>query len=340
MAWTLGELAEKFDGMAFGDPGLLVRPVQAGAVDPAGIAFCENRKGLSRTSGVGALLLPEDLTCTDKPYVQVPHPRAAFMGLLAELERPMPLQDGVHPTAVVDESCRIHPTASVGPYAVLEGGAVLGPGVRVHAFCYVGRDCTVGADSVLYPHAVLCQDVRLGDRCSVHPGAVVGAEGFGFSPGPNGWSRIPQVGGVRVGDDVEIRALASVERATCGATEIGDGVKIGNLVQVGHNVRIGAHALMVPMSGIGGSSVLGRRSVLGAQSGVSDHVNVADDVHLGAKGGAFRDIGDSGTYGGSPAKPLPEHLRVEALVRRLPDLMDRVRRLEAVVPAAPGKADG
>lgn len=328
MAWTLGELAENHQGRLVGDPDLLVHPVPAGATDPAGIAFCENRTYLAQATGVGALLLPYRLSSPDKPYIQVSDPRSVFTRLLGELERPIPLAAGIHPTAVVDDDTDIDPTASIGPYAVVERGAVLGSGVRVHAAAYVGENCRIGADTVIHPHAILCQNVRIGERCAIHPGAVVGSEGFGFADRADGWERVPQIGGVRIGDDVDLRALASVERATCGTTEVADGAKIGGLAYIAHNARIGEHALMVPTAAIGGSSSLGRRSTMGGQSLVTDHVAIGDDVRLGARSATTRGIDTPGVYTGWPARPLAQHLRIQALLPSLPGLLDRVQQLE------------
>ena len=338
MSWTLGELAEEFDGKLVGPADFEVRPVPADVEDPGGIAFCENSRYLSRATGVGAVLLPEHLSTAEKPYVQVADPREVFARMLKDLERPLPLAEGIHPTAVVDPEAYVDQSASVGAYAVVERGAVVNAGVRVYPFTYVGENCVVGAGSVLYPHVVLYQDVRLGEGCAVHPGAVVGTEGFGFARDGDGWRKVPQVGDVQVEDEVEIRALASVERANSGTTRICRGAKIGNLAHVGHNVRIGEQALMVPMSGIAGSSVLGDRAVLGGGAAVGDHVTVAEGAQLGARALATRDIREPGTYVGQPARPLRQQYRVEALLPRLQELFDRVRELEQALPARPGPA--
>ncbi|MFD0306840.1 UDP-3-O-(3-hydroxymyristoyl)glucosamine N-acyltransferase [Streptomyces sp. NPDC127119] len=330
MHWSLGEIAEAYDGSVCGDAGMRVRPTDTRATDPSGLAYAERASALERMAGVGAFLLPRALTGVDRPHVHVDDPRDVFHQLLGELDRraaPAP-PPGVHPTAVTDPDCAIDPTAYVGPYTVVERGAVIGPRTRIHPFVYVGPNCRVGADSVLHPHAVLCRDVRLGERCTVHPGAVVGGEGFGFTPTPAGWRRVPQAGGVRAGDDVEIRALASVERATCADTVLGDGVKLGDLTCVGHNATLGDHTLLVPLSGVGGSATLGRRCVLGGGSGVFDHTTLADDVRVGAHGTVTRDIDTPGDHTGTPARPLARQLRLDALLPRLPELLERIRQLE------------
>ncbi|MBQ1027542.1 UDP-3-O-(3-hydroxymyristoyl)glucosamine N-acyltransferase [Micromonospora sp. C95] len=328
MDWSLGELGRMFGGEIAGDPDRRFRLVSIDTVDPDGIALCENQGYLARSGGVGALLLPMHLSGDDRPHIRVPDPRRAFRRLLAESERPLPLRAGIHPTAVVDDAADVHPSASIGAYAVVEAGAVIGPEVRVFPFCYVGDGCRIGEQSVVYPHAVLLRNVLVGVRCRIHPGAVLGAEGFGFERDDAGWHRVPHVGFVRLGDDVEVRALASVERATCGTTEIGDGSKIGNLVQVGHNAQVGSHTVLAPMSGVGGSSTLAPGTVLGGQAGVGDHVEVSSGVQLAAASCTTRDIRRAGVYAGSPARPLAQQHRLDATAPYLPAILDRLRRLE------------
>jgi UDP-3-O-[3-hydroxymyristoyl] glucosamine N-acyltransferase len=244
--------------------------------------------------------------------------------------RPLPLPPGVHPTAVVDQDATVAPTASVGPYTVVARGARIADGARVFPFCYVGADCVVGADTVLYPHVVLYQDVHLGARCVVHAGAVLGADGFGFAWDGTRQAKIEQVGGVRVGDDVELGAGSAVDRATSGTTRIADGVKVDNLVQVGHNATVGAHSLICGQAGVAGSAVLGERVVMAGQSGVAGHVAVGDDVVLAARAMATRDIGEPGMHYGFPARP--DGLRIAAALAELPRLRERIQRLERLLP--------
>src|SRR6059058_4947254 len=180
---------------------------------------------------------------------------------------------------------RVDPTAAVGPLAVVESGAVLGPRVRVHAFAFVGARAEVGEDSVLHPRVVLCAGVKLGRRVVVHPGAVIGADGFGYAFDGEAHRKIPQVGGVLIEDDVEIGANTAIDRATFGDTIIRRGTKIDNLVQVGHNVEIGEHSLLVAQVGIAGSSRLGKGVVLAGQVGVADHLTIGDGVIAGAQTG-------------------------------------------------------
>src|SRR5262249_54723583 len=248
---------------------------------------------------------------------------------LALCRRPLPLSPGVHPTAVVDPAADVAPTASVGPYAVVERGARIAAGARVFPFCYVGEDCVVGQDSVLYPHVVLYQDVRVGARCVVHAGAVLGADGFGFAWDGTRQVKIEQVGGVRIGDDVEIGAGSTVDRATSGTTTVAAGVKVDNLVQIGHNAEVGPHSLICGQAGIAGSAVVGRRVTMAGRSGVADQVWVGDAVALAGGAVASRDITEPVVHYGFPARP--DGLRILAALAELPRLRDRIQQLERLL---------
>jgi UDP-3-O-[3-hydroxymyristoyl] glucosamine N-acyltransferase len=277
---------------------------------------------------VGALILPPGLE-VDRACLYAEDPKAAFTRFLALCRRPLPLPAGVHPTAVVDPGAGVAPGASVGPYAVVERGARIAAGARVFPFCFVGEDCVVGPDTVLYPHVVLYQDVRIGARCVVHSHAVLGADGFGFAWDGARQVKIEQVGGVRIGDDVEIGAGSAVDRATSGTTTVGDGVKVDNLVQIGHNAEIGAHSLICGQAGVAGSAVIGRRVTMAGQSGVADHVTVGDEVILAARALATRDIAEPVVHYGFPARP--DGLRIAAALAELPRLRDRIQQLERLL---------
>lgn len=252
-------------------------------------------------------------------------PRAAFETFLEMCRRPLPVKPGVHPTAVVDSAAEVHGSASVGPYAVVERGARIGAGARIFPHCYVGEDCVVGENTILYPHVVLYQDVSVGARCVVHAHAVLGADGFGFRWDGQSQRKVEQAGAVVVGDDVEIGAGSAVDRATAGATTVGNGVKLDNMVQIGHNARIGDHTVICGQSAVAGSAVLGERVTMAGQTGVADHVELADGVTLAARAMTAKDLPEPGVYYGVPARPLAEGLRIAA---RLPYLHERIEKLE------------
>ena len=232
--------------------------------------------------------------------VVVADPRAAFAAAVADL---LPEE---HPTGVA-------PTATVHPSARLGARVVIYPGV------YVGPDCEVGDDTILYPNVVLYPRTVVGRRCRVHAGAVLGADGFGYLPGPRGPQKVPQVGRVRVEDDVEIGANTTIDRAALGETVVGAHSKIDNLVQVGHNARLGRGVILLAQSGVSGSVTLGDGVLLAGQAGVADHVTVGPGAVVGAQAGVTGDLEGGGRYLGSPAVPAALARRIFAVWRRLPD---------------------
>ncbi len=317
------------------------RPVPAGYDDPEGITFAESAKYLvaAEASTVAAVVVgPNESDCT-KPHIRCRAPREAFGRILALAWRDLPAEEGVHATAVVAGDAHVEEGASVGPFCVVGSGARIAAGARVYPFCYVGEECRIATGARLYPHVTLYRDVRIGERTIVHSGAVLGADGFGYFWDGERHRKIPQVGGVRIGDDCEIGALTAVDRATAGETRIADGVKIDNLVQVAHNVEIGSHTVIAAQTGIGGSSRIGSRVTLAGQVGVADHMTVSDDVVLGGQTGITRDIEKPGEYWGTPARDTREQLRLIILTGRLPQLMERLRNLEQEVEALRARAN-
>lgn len=330
--WTLGELAEQLGGELRGSADLPIeRPVSADSDDPLGIAFAESSEYLSKAANVGAVIVGRGVEDPGRNLIKVDNPRLAFGMLLALSVKPLPIEVGVHPSAVIHESAKIDPSAAIGPYVVVEQGASIGPRAQIYAFCYVGEGCSIGAGTSLMPHVVLYQDVVVGERCLLHSGVVLGADGFGFIWDGSKRFKVPQVGTVRIGNDVEIGANTTVDRATAGVTSIGDGVKLDNQIQIGHNSSIGDHTVIAGHSGISGSTKIGKRVVMGGGVGTNDHISITDDVVLGGRSGVDRDITEPGQYFGTPARPAAEGVRAMLLVPKLPELMSRIRALEKKV---------
>jgi len=332
--FTLGSLAQLLGGEAEGPIDKeLERPVSAGDIDPLGVTFAENEKylKLAESSEIGAILVGRDVRKSDRALVRVDSPRRAFAQLLSICRREQTLAPGVHPTAIIDPSAKVDPTAQIGPYVVVSAEATLGPGVRLFPFCFVGDRCVLHQGVTLYPHVVLYQDVTLGKNTVVHSGSVLGSEGFGYVWDGKKRSKIPQVGVVEVGEEAELGANITVDRATAGATRIGSGSKLDNLVQVAHNVSIGEHCVIAAQSGISGSTTLGDRVVMGGNVGTNDHVHIGNDVILGGRSSVDRDIEEPGAYFGTPARPLAEAKRSFVLTTKLPELLSRIRELERKV---------
>jgi UDP-3-O-[3-hydroxymyristoyl] glucosamine N-acyltransferase len=228
----------------------------------------------------------------------------------------------------VAEGARIDRTASVGPLAVVEAGAVVGPRSRVGALSFVGAGAVLGEDVRLYPRVVVREGVRIGDRVIVHSGAVLGADGFGYAFDGRAHRKIPQVGGLRIEDDVEIGANTTIDRATLGDTVVRRGTKIDNLVQIGHNCDVGEDVILVSQVGIAGSSRVGNRAMLAGQVGVADHVTIGAGAILTAKSGVPNDVPAGEVWGGLPSRPVADTRRIWASETKLPELIKRVRALE------------
>ena len=283
-------------------------------------------------------------------------PRYALAGLSALFDAARDAgPPGVDPLASVARGAAVDPTAAIGPFCVVAEGAVIGPGARLVAQVHVGRGATIGAGCLLHPGARIGWGVTLGARCIVHPNAVIGADGFSFVTPERGaaeaaragegvgeavrntrLARIHSLGAVRVGDDVEIGAGATVDRGTLTDTVIGDGAKIDNLVQIAHNVTVGRNAMLCAQAGVAGSTTLGDRVVLGGQAGVADHVRVGDDVVAGARSGIGADVAPRQVVLGAPALPRDETIQILLATRRLPRLARTVaaikKRLSAIDP--------
>jgi UDP-3-O-[3-hydroxymyristoyl] glucosamine N-acyltransferase len=236
---------------------------------------------------------------------------------------------GVHASAVVGEAVQLSADATVGPQAVIEAGARIGAGAVIGAQCFIGAGVVVGAGTRLAPRVTLMHGTRIGERCIVHSGVVVGADGFGFAPTQGRWEKIEQLGGVVIGDDVEIGANTCIDRGALDDTVIGQGVKLDNLIQVGHNVHIGDHSAMAGCVGIAGSARIGKGCTVGGGAIVLGHLELADGVHISAASVVMRSIRQPGQYSG--VFPLDDNASWEknaATLRQLHTLRDRIRALE------------
>ena len=285
----LSEIAKMVGGTLIGDSDPHLTGVAGLAdADADDLSFLagDKRPSAAAGSGAGALLVGPNVV-VDKPSVQVEDPYRAFALVLAgqqiAVDRAFP--PGVHGTAVIDPAADVSRAAAVGPYCVVGAGAVLGSGTRLGSHVSIGCDVTVGADCVIHPQAVIREGCRLGDRVIVHACVVLGSDGFGYLPGPAGMQKVPQVGIVDVGDDVEFGAGVTVDRATTGRTVIGTGSKIDNQVQIAHNVQVGQHCALSAQVGIAGSCVIGDGVIFGGQVGVGDHITIGPGSQLGGQSG-------------------------------------------------------
>lgn len=337
MARSLGELAARVGGEVVGDPARRVEGIRTlDEAESADLSFLTNARYLeaARTSRAGAILVGRRTEGLAADQLVVTDPARALAELLDWLYPEPAAVAGVDPTAVIGAGAEIHASAHVGPYAVIGARARVGLGAVVHAHVVVGEECEIGDGAVLHPHVVLYRRVRVGARSVVHAGAVLGADGFGYATQGGEHTKIPQVGDVEIGREVEIGALSAVDRALLGSTSVGDGTKIDNLVQVGHNVRIGRGAILCGQAGIAGSARLDDGVVLAGQSGVAGHLTVGRDVRVASKSAVYESVEAGTTVAGIPAVAIGAWRRQQALVHRLQELWRRLRALERRVGGA------
>jgi UDP-3-O-[3-hydroxymyristoyl] glucosamine N-acyltransferase len=333
------DLATLCDGVVHGDADLALSGVadldSAGASDISFITHARYLPALKRTAAgaVFTAALVADLRCVQ---IVCADPYLAMARAATALQPPYKLPSGIDPAAHIHPSARLATGVYVGPTAVIEAGAQLGPGCRIEAGAFVGTDAQLGADCLLHPGARLLRGCLLGDRVILHSGAVIGSDGFGFAvDGAGVRQKIPQLGIVRLGDDVEVGANTTIDRATFGATRINQGTKIDNLVQIGHNVQIGAHCVIVSQSGIAGSTCFEDYVIAGAQSGFVGHLRIAAHSVFGARAGVLSHVKQAGTYSGWPAVPHPLWRRNVAAQKKSAELLRRVQVLEAQVQSSP-----
>ena len=329
-SFSVAEVAAACGGRVVGDGDRRLAGVRA--LEGAGadaVSFVNEERALSRAavSAAGALLARSAAALPGRTVIEVSDPQAALIEVLRLFHPARASRPGIHPTAVVDAGAFVDPSSEIGPYAVVGDLSRIEANAIVGAHAVIGARCRVSAGSWLHPHVVLYDDVALGERVEVHSGAVLGADGFGYATTSKGLVKIPQVGGVTVGDDVEIGANTCIDRAALETTSIGAGTKVDNLVQVGHNVTIGRNDVICAQTGISGSAILRDGVVLGGQVGVAGHITVGNGVKVQAQSGIGRDVPDGEALHGSPAFGYRDYQKSWIELRRLPETARLVRRL-------------
>jgi UDP-3-O-[3-hydroxymyristoyl] glucosamine N-acyltransferase len=286
------------------------------------------------TTNASILLVPEGFAAPapkkDQLFLFVKKPSLMFAKVCGKIEtliNPKPPR-GIHPTAVVDREARVHSSASVGPMCVIEAGAEVHAGAVLHAQVYVGSHATIGSNSELKAHATVMNDCEVGTNCIIHSGAVIGSDGFGFVFDAGVHKKVPQIGNVIVEDDVEIGANTTIDRARFGITRIGRGTKIDNLVQIGHNCNIGCGCLIAAQAALAGGVIFEDYVVAGGQSGVVGGVVLGTQTKLAAGTGVTKSFPAKSTLLGYPAADIKKAQKIEAMKRRLPELFERVEKLE------------
>jgi UDP-3-O-[3-hydroxymyristoyl] glucosamine N-acyltransferase len=317
---SLGEIVDKVGGRFDGPRDRVIRAVAPlGEATPDALSFLENPKyeSLVRTTRAGAILVSSDLAGDDARWIRVDNPRLAFATVVAEWfsRRPMPI--GISPQALVAPSARLGRNVAIGPFVRIGEEVEIGDNVSIFQGVSIEAGSAIGDETVIYPNVVIYDRTRIGKRCIIHGGVVIGGDGYGFTARAGRHHKLPQVGSVRIEDDVEIGSNTTIDRAALGETVIGEGTKIDNLVQIGHGVKIGKHCLLVAQVGIAGSTEVGNWVAIAGQSGLSEHLKIGDRAQIAAKSAVLADVPEGAKVMGSPAMPFRSFVRREAMLRRL-----------------------
>lgn len=329
VSYTLGDIATMVAGELHGDPSRVIAGVapinQATGTD---LTFLTGLKEFNkvRTFNAAAYLVTAEIrqqwAAPEAPTIAVADPMKSAQAVARQfLPESTALPPGIDPRAAVDGSAVLEPDVHIGPFAVIGPNCRIGARTVIHPHAVVGSDCRVGSDVQIHPHAVLYPRTTLADRSIVHAGAILGADGFGYRFVEGRHERVPQLGSVEIGEDVEIGAGSTIDRATFGATRIGAGTKIDNLVMVGHNCLIGRHNILVSQVGLSGSVHTGDYVILGGQVGVADHVSIGTGAKVMARSGVHTDIPSHETWGFSPAMP-------EGLARRVIMTLSKIHEMK------------
>jgi UDP-3-O-[3-hydroxymyristoyl] glucosamine N-acyltransferase len=342
MNHTAAELAKYLGAKLHGDGSLALTGVAAPEnATAADLIYLDAPKFAARIekSAAKCVLAPPNTRAVGKTILEVADPKFAFAKAAVWLLPHATPKSGIHSTAIVSPTVKIAENVSVGPFAVIEEEVEIGAGTTIGAHAFIGRASHLGANCILHPRVTLYAGARLGDRVEVHSGAVIGSDGFGYvfghASGEDRYWKFPQIGSVEIADDVEIGANTTIDRGSLETTQIAAGVKIDNLVQVAHNVRIGEHTVIAAQTGISGSSTIGKRVMIGGQVGIADHCKLEDGAIAGAQAGipTGKTIRSGQTVWGTPARPLEKFKEQYAWFARLPELAERVRKLESTTTA-------
>ena len=344
MTTTLGALAVRFGCELEGDPDIEVDAVATlQNAAPRTVSFLANpryRKHLAATRATAVVIDPRLAKECPVAALLSSNPYALYARIAAVLHPEPRYEAGIHPRAVVDPAAVIDPSASIGPGAVVEQGARVGARALIGSGSVVMEGAVVGDDTRLVANVTLCRGVSIGERCLLHPGVVIGGDGFGLAPDSAGWVKVPQIGSVRIGADVEIGANTTIDRGAIDDTVIEDGVKLDNQIQIGHNVRVGAHTAIAGCTGISGSTTIGQRCLIAGMVGIAGHLTICDDVVVTGRTFVNHSIHEKGTYsGGLPMDEAGRWRRNSARFRQLDELARRVNRLTRSVAEEDNGAD-
>ncbi len=335
MTWTLAELADHVGGHVHGDDKCVIHSVATLLNAEQGqISFLANpqyRSILSHTSASAVILHEADLDSCKTNAIVVANPHAAY-AKVAQLINPFEqVSAGIHPSAVIDDSADIDASVFVGANAVIEQGVKIGANSSIGAGAFVGKNTQIGRDTRIEANVTIHNETRIGDRAIIFSGAVIGSDGFGYAFDDGHWIKVPQIGRVIIGNDVEVGASTTIDRGAIEDTIIGDGVKLDNQIQIAHNVRIGEHTVIAASTGVAGSAVIGKRCMIGGLTGIQGHIEIADDVAVSAMTLVSKSIREPGTYSSAiPFEPVSVWRRYVARFKQLDSYAKRLKQLEKI----------
>ncbi|MDR1194864.1 MAG: UDP-3-O-(3-hydroxymyristoyl)glucosamine N-acyltransferase [Endomicrobium sp.] len=330
------EIAKIVSGKLEGNDGETITGISGLAEAQKGdISFLTNMKYVGEVSKTNAsvILVSEDIDSalfSGKTIIKVQNPQYAYGIILkiVEKERLGSLEVKIHASASVSEKSKIGKNAYIGQNAVIEDGCEIGDNVKIFPNVYIGKNVKIGNDCIFYPNVVIREDVTIGDRTVFQPGAVIGGDGFGFAVVDGKTQKIPQIGRIEIGDDVEIGANTAVDKAAVNVTKIGSGTKIDNLVQIAHNVYIGENCIIVAQTGIAGSTKIGNNTTVGAQVGISGHIKIGNNVIISSQSGVGGDVHDAERVGGNPLAELGQSIKIRATMRKLPEMYQDIKKIK------------
>jgi UDP-3-O-[3-hydroxymyristoyl] glucosamine N-acyltransferase len=334
MTHTLGELAAFLGGELKGPADLVIEGIAPiDQASPREITFITQRRFARQAdqSRAAAFIVAREYDHLPRPLIIVDQPYLAYARVAGWFAPPRRRWPGVSDLACLGEGVVLGREVSIAPLVCIGDGVHLGDRVTIMAGVVIGDGVRIEADTLIYPNVTILERCTVGARCIIHSGTVIGSDGFGFIPGEQGPVKIPQLGTVVIGDDVEIGANCAIDRGALGATRIGRGVKLDNLVHLAHNVEVGDYSFLVAQVGVSGSSKLGRQVALAGQVGVTGHVELGDGVQVGAQSGVNHSVPAGQTVSGSPIRPHKEWLQIMGHLPKLPDLYQRLKRLEQTV---------
>lgn len=329
---TLKEIARLIDGDVLGDENAVITGISGiKEAQDGDLTFLANPRYLSlmETTKATAVIAPRQITNASKHLILTDNPSLAFAKIISLLiadEQKYP--SDIHPAAIIGKNVKLGRDVALQPYAVLDDDVEVGDRTIIYSGCHIGHSTRLGHDCLIYPNVVIREKVEIGDRVIIHSGTVIGSDGFGFATVKGVHHKIPQIGTVVIEDDVEIGSNVTIDRARFGRTLISRGTKIDNLVQIAHNVEIGENSIIVAQAGISGSTIVGRNVTIAGQAGLVGHITIGDNAVLAAQSGVTKSVPPDTCVSGYPAKPHDKAKRINALIQKLPELFEALKRIE------------